>query len=60
MYQSNTLKRGQYLEENLFQFDQRPYMNFTRYKTPAEISMDKNGYIYIPKQCQGSENAHCR
>merc|ERR1711871_553992 len=60
MYESNTLRRGQYYEENLFQFDQRPYMNFSRYRTAAEISMDENGYIYIPKQCQGNINAHCR
>ena len=61
MYDSNTLeRRDRYIEENLFQFDQLPYMNFSRYKTAAEISMGENGYIYIPKGCQGNENAHCR
>ena len=60
LYEPDTLSRGQYLHDNLFQFDQRPYMNFSRYNTPAEISMDGNGYIYIPRQCQGDENTHCR
>jgi hypothetical protein len=54
--------RGEYIEDNLFQFDQTLYMDFNsgRYQKASDISMDENGYVYVPKACQGNENAHCR